>query len=64
MTFVRVRLLLDRLAPGTTATIRLAGEEPRTNIPRQLQRLGHAVLDFAPEAPCADAWRLSFRTKA
>jgi TusA-related sulfurtransferase len=64
MTFVRVRLLLDRLAPGAVATIRLSGDEPRANIPRQLQRLGHAVLDFAPEAVDSEAWRLRFRAKA
>ncbi|MCC7282283.1 MAG: sulfurtransferase TusA family protein [Acetobacteraceae bacterium] len=65
MTFVRVRLLLDRLASGAVASVRLRGAEPHTNIPRQLGRLGHAVLSFVPEDPARptpDAvWRLSFR---
>jgi tRNA 2-thiouridine synthesizing protein A len=65
MTFVRVRLLLDRLAPGSVATLRLRGAEPRANIPHQLGRLGHSVVAFVPEDPL-DAgpeavWRLTFR---
>jgi len=67
MTFVRVRLLLDRLPPGATATVRLQGAEPHDNIPRQLTRLGHAILAFAPEdadqpGPEA-AWRITFRKR-
>lgn len=63
MTFVRVRLLLDRLSPGTEATVLLRGEEPRANIPRQLVRLGHAVLALDPVGPQspAGAWRLTLR---
>jgi len=65
MTFVRVRLLLDRLGPGAVATVRLQGAEPHANIPRQLGRLGHAVLSLVPEDPAQptpDAvWRLTFR---
>jgi TusA-related sulfurtransferase len=63
MTFVRVRLLLDRLAPGSTAVVRLAGAEPLANVPRTLQAQGHAVLDFGAEAE-GGAWRLRLRKKA
>ena len=65
MTFVRVRLLLDRLGPGAVASVRLQGAEPHANIPRQLGRLGHEVLAMEPEDPARlspDAvWRLTFR---
>jgi TusA-related sulfurtransferase len=65
MTFVRVRLLLDRLAPGAVATVRLRGAEPHANIPRQLARLGHPVLRFAPDDPDSPSpeapWRITFR---
>jgi tRNA 2-thiouridine synthesizing protein A len=70
MTFVRVRLLLDNLAPGSEATVRLSGDEPRRNIPHQLRRLGHTIVHFGPESadtrpatpePNAAPWRLTFR---
>lgn len=68
MTFVRVRLLLDRLRPGEVGTVRLRGAEPHATIPRQLHRLGHVILAFAPEdaaRPDPEApWRLSFRKRA
>ena len=44
MTFVRVRLALDRLASGTTLQVRLTGEEPAQNVPRTLAEQGHSVL--------------------
>ena len=44
MTFVRVRLALDRLTPGTLLQVRLAGEEPALNVPRTLVEQGHTVL--------------------
>ena len=44
MTFVRVRLALDRLASGTLLQVRLAGEEPAHNVPRTLVEQGHTVL--------------------
>jgi TusA-related sulfurtransferase len=53
MTFVRVRLLLDRLPPGAAATVRLAGPEPLENVPRQLARLGHEVISVRPDGTAA-----------
>ncbi len=50
MTFVRTRLALDRLAPGSLLMVRLRGEEPRRNVPRTAQELGHAVLSLVEEA--------------
>jgi len=44
MTFVRTRLALDRMDPGAVLKLRLRGEEPRQNVPRQAEALGHAVL--------------------
>lgn len=66
MTFVRTRLLLDRMPPGATATIRLKGEEPLANVPASASALGHAVLATVPERPeCAtpaDVWLVTLRT--
>lgn len=44
MTFVRTRLVLDRLSEGQTLLVRLRGEEPRGNVPRTALEQGHAVL--------------------
>ena len=44
MTFVRTRLALERMAPGATLLVLLAGEEPRRNVPASAEALGHQVL--------------------
>jgi TusA-related sulfurtransferase len=44
MTFVRTRLVLDRMAPGQTLLVRLKGDEPLKNVPRTATEQGHAVL--------------------
>ena len=50
MTFVRTRLALDRLAPGSLLLVRLRGDEPRRNVPRTAQDLGHTVLGLTEQA--------------
>lgn len=44
MTFVRVRLALDRLPPGAVLEVLLKGEEPERNVPRTATEQGHTVL--------------------
>ncbi|MBY0338018.1 MAG: sulfurtransferase TusA family protein [Acetobacteraceae bacterium] len=44
MTFVRMRLLLDRLPAGAVLDVRFRGEEPRRNLPRAAAEQGHTVL--------------------
>ena len=44
MTFVRTRLMLDRMNSGETLLVRLRGEEPKRNLPRTATEQGHAVL--------------------
>lgn len=44
MTFVRVRLALDRLAAGQVLEVFLKGEEPRRNVPRTATEQGHRIL--------------------
>lgn len=48
MTFVRTKLLLERMAPGQTANIRLRGGEPLDNVPRAVREHGHEVLGLEP----------------
>jgi TusA-related sulfurtransferase len=45
MTFVLVRLELDRMAPGQELRVVLKGEEPLRNVPRTATEQGHAVLE-------------------
>ena len=58
MTFVKTRLLIDRMAPGQTAEILLTGGEPLANVPRSIEEHGHSVLSLVPEG---DAHRLRIR---
>ena len=65
MTFVRTRLLLDRMPGGAVATVRLTGKEPLGNVPASARALGHAVLSVAPEQAGRDApgdvWLVTLR---
>lgn len=49
ITFVRTRLLLDRMQSGEVAEIRLRGREPLENVPKAAAELGHRV-----DAPVAE----------
>ena len=46
MTFVRTRLLIERMASGDTATIVLRGAEPIENVPASVAELGHRVVEM------------------
>jgi len=59
MTFVRVRLALDRLAPGEVLEVLLSGEEPRRNVPRTAVEQGHSIL--AQDEDAAGVTRLLLR---
>lgn len=49
MTFVRTRLALDGLAPGSLLAVRLKGEEPRKNVSRSVSGLGHLIVSEQEE---------------
>ncbi|HSV28743.1 MAG TPA: sulfurtransferase TusA family protein [Candidatus Omnitrophota bacterium] len=50
MTFVRTKLLVERMTPGQVVEIRLKGKEPLANVPRSLAELGHEILGCCAEA--------------
>jgi TusA-related sulfurtransferase len=50
LTFVKTKLLLERMTPGQTAEIRLKGSEPLQNVPRSVRESGHTVVSLEPEA--------------
>lgn len=54
MTFVRTRLLIEKMETGETAEIRLSGQEPLENVPASVTELGHDVLSIAPESDDAE----------
>jgi len=64
MTFVRARLLVERMGPAKIAVIRLKGEEPLVNVPASLVELGHTVESLEPESPGAEVHLLRVRTKS
>ena len=49
MTFVRTRLLVEKMAPGEVVEVRLVGEEPLRNVPESLAELGHEILALEPD---------------
>ncbi|MDP7543727.1 MAG: sulfurtransferase TusA family protein [Alphaproteobacteria bacterium] len=49
MTFVKTKLMLERLAPGAIAEVRLRSGEPLDNVPRSVKEDGHEVLSLVPE---------------
>ncbi|MFQ5766273.1 MAG: sulfurtransferase TusA family protein [Rhodospirillales bacterium] len=51
LTFVKTKLLIESMAPGQTAEVRLKGQEPLENVPRSVSEQGHQVLGLTPEGP-------------
>lgn len=49
MTFVRTKLLVERMAAGEVAEVRLKGTEPLANVPRSVAELGHEILSLTAE---------------
>ena len=45
MTFVKTRLQLDRMPPGSELEVHLKGAEPLNNVPRSARELGYEVSD-------------------
>lgn len=56
MTFVRTRLRLDQLPPGSVLEVRYRGAEPRENLPRSLRELGHLLLAEGEGAQPGSGW--------
>ncbi len=51
MTFVKTKLLIERMNPGQTAEIILKGVEPLENVPRSVTDHGHTVLGLVSDNP-------------
>ncbi|MEC9022312.1 MAG: sulfurtransferase TusA family protein [Pseudomonadota bacterium] len=46
MTFVKVRLMIEKMEHGEILAIRLCGDEPIKNVPDSLVELGHSILSL------------------
>ena len=49
MTFVRTKLLIEKMKPGEMAEVRLRNKEPLENVPRSVREIGHEVVSLDPE---------------
>ena len=49
MTFVRTKLLIEKMETGQILEIRLSGREPLNNVPRNVKDHGHEVLSMERE---------------
>ena len=63
LTFVRTKLLIERMAPGETALVLLRGAEPLSNVPRAVAGQGHVLLELRPLGE-GGVHRLRFRKAA
>lgn len=65
MTFVRTKLLVERMAGGEVLEVRLKGHEPLTNVPKSVAELGHEIVSMAAEdgEPGDGVHRLVIRKK-
>ena len=49
MTFVKTKLLIERMKAGQTVEVRLKGHEPLVNVPRNVTDHGHEVISLERE---------------
>ncbi len=63
MTFVRAKLLAEKMVPGDVAVLRISVGEPLENLPRSLAEHGYKVISLTPEDASAavTAWLLTFQ---
>ena len=50
LTFVKTKLLIEKMKVGETLEVRLTGVEPLRNVPKSVRELGHDVLSLLPES--------------
>lgn len=53
LTFVKTKLLIEKMPVGATATVRLKGAQPLDNVPRSVKAHGHEVISLTPEDAAA-----------
>ncbi|MDA1070807.1 MAG: sulfurtransferase TusA family protein [Proteobacteria bacterium] len=61
LTFVKTKLLIERMETGQVAQVRLNAGEPLSNVPRSVKEHGHEVLSLEEETEGSGVWRLRLR---
>ena len=61
MTFVKTKLLIERMSIGETAEIRLPAGEPLENVPRAVEEHGHVLLALDPESGDGEVYVMRLR---
>ena len=54
ITFVKTKLMLEKIRSGDRLEVRLKGSEPLRNVPRSVAELGHLLLSVTKETDEAD----------
>ncbi|MGE3334801.1 MAG: sulfurtransferase TusA family protein [Rhodospirillaceae bacterium] len=55
LTFVKTKLLLEKMPVGATVTVRLKGAQPLDNVPRSVKAHGHEVVSLVREDQLTEA---------
>lgn len=64
LTFVKAKLLLERMSRGETARIRLRAGEPLENVPRALAEAGHEIVSLTEEGSGSGIHNLLVRKRS
>lgn len=54
MTFVKTKLMIEKISVGDVLEVRLRGKEPLTNVPRSVLEHKHTILSLEPEDDAQD----------
>jgi len=61
LTFVKTKLLIERMSKGQVAEIRLPIGEPLENVPRSVEEHGHTLLVLEADPGDADVYVMRLR---
>jgi len=61
LTFVKTKLMIERMSSGDEAEVLIRGAEPVVNVPRSVRELGHEILSLDPDESTPGNWRLRLR---
>ena len=61
MTFVKTKLLIERMSIGEIAEIRLPAGEPLENVPRSVEEHGHLLLALDAESDDGEVYIMRLR---